>query len=298
MNKSNIESNQISVIGAGRAGQCLARALSKKGYTIGGLSCKNNKDAQNAVSFIGQGIACRTSEEAVGDSEIIFITTPDDVIGEVVKELKEKEINWQRRIVFHCSGVLSSKLLLPLKEKGAVVASLHPLQSLASPDNAEKALQNIYFSLEGDAEACKVGEVIVKKLGSKVIQINAENKIFYHTAASIASNYLITLLMLSCKIMEKGSIELKQAEDALLPLMKGTLENVSFKGIQLSLTGPIIRGDEKTILLHLNALREIDPEIEKLYRLLGLESLKIAESLGKLTTDKIKRIDKILKSSD
>jgi predicted short-subunit dehydrogenase-like oxidoreductase (DUF2520 family) len=298
MQNISLTINKISFIGAGRAGQSLARALSKKGYTIGGLSCKNNKDAQNAVSFIGQGIACRTNEEAVGDSEIIFITTPDDVINEVVNELKEKEIDWQRRIVFHCSGVLSSTLLLPLKEKGAVVASLHPLQSLASAHNAEKALRNIYFSLEGDAEACKVGEVIVEKLGSKVIQIKAEDKIFYHAAASIASNYLITLLMLSCRIMEKGSIEFKQAEEALLPLMKGTLENVELKGIEQSLTGPIIREDEKTILLHLKALREIDPDIEQLYRALGLQTLKIVQSQNCLTIDKIKRIDKILKSSD
>jgi predicted short-subunit dehydrogenase-like oxidoreductase (DUF2520 family) len=298
MKKSYIERNQISVIGAGRAGQSLAKALSRRGYIIGGLSCKNSKEAKNAVSVIGQGIACKTNEEAVGDSEIIFITTPDDVIGEVVNELKGKEINWQRRIVFHCSGVLSSKLLLPLKEKGAVVASLHPLQSLASPDNAEKALRSIYFSLEGDAEACKVGEVIVKKLGSKVIQINAENKIFYHTAASMASNYLVTLLMLSCKIMEKGSIELKQAEKALLSLMRGTLENVALKGIHQSLTGPIIRGDEKTILLHLKALREMEPDIEKLYRALGLETLKIAANIGHLSPGKIKRMKKILKSEE
>jgi predicted short-subunit dehydrogenase-like oxidoreductase (DUF2520 family) len=80
--------------------------------------------------------------------------------------------------------------------------------------------------------------------------------------------------------------------------MKGTLANAEKLGIHQSLTGPIIRGDEKTILLHLKALREMDPDIEKLYRVLGLQALKITESQRCLAKDKIKRIEKILKSSD
>ena len=298
MQNVSLAINKISFIGAGRVGQSLAIALSANGFIIGGLSCKDIKDAQKAVSFVGQGIACKTNEEVVKDSKIIFITTPDDVINDVVDELKEKELNWKGRTAFHCSGVLSSQLLLPLKEKGAAVASLHPLQSLASPDEAEKALRGIYFSLEGDAEACKVGEAIVKKLGSTVLHIRPETKIFYHTAASIASNYLTTLLKVSGAIMGKSGVTHKNAESALITLMKGTLANAEKLGVHQSLTGPIIRGDEKTILLHLNALREIDPDIEKLYRVLGLQTLEIAESQRHLAEDKIKRIEKMLKPSN
>jgi predicted short-subunit dehydrogenase-like oxidoreductase (DUF2520 family) len=298
MQNVSLAINNISFIGAGRAGQSLARALSKKGYTIGGLSCKSLKEAQKAVAFLGKGTAYEANEEAVEDSKIVFITTPDDVISNVVNELKEKELNWQGRVVFHCSGVLSSELLLALKRKGASVASLHPLQSLASPGNAEKALRGIYFSLEGDAEAYKVGEVIVKKLGSKVLRIRPETKIFYHAAATMASNYLTTLLNVSGSIMSRSGVSHKHAESALITLMKGTLANAEKLGIHQSLTGPIFRGDEKTILLHIKALREIDPDIEKLYTLLGLETLKLAESQGNLTKDKVKRIKKVLKSFD
>lgn len=298
MENATLISKKISIIGAGRVGQSLARALSKKGYIIGGLSCRNLADAQKAVLFLGEGYACRKNAEAVEDSGIIFITTPDDVISEIAEELERAKLQWKGRVVFHCSGVLSSALLSPLKKAGAATASLHPLQSLPAADYAEKALQGIFFALEGDDEACQVGEGLAQELGSQVLYIKPEAKALYHAAAAIASNYLTTLLFLSCKTMEKAGISLKQAESVLLPLMKGTLANIERLGILQSLTGPISRGDERTIILHLKALNKEDTKLEKLYRFLGLKTLRISRSLSRLSQDKIKSIETILKPLD
>ena len=298
MEKSSLVSKKISIIGAGRVGQSLGKALSKKGYIIGGLSCRNLTEAKQAAKFLGQGYPYQKNAEAVGNSGIIFITTPDDVIKNVVKELSKEELSWRGRVVFHCSGVLSSTLLSPLKKAGAATASLHPLQSFPEPYQVEKAFQGIFFLLEGDEEAFPIAQSLVKALGGHLLYLKSEDKALYHAAAAIASNYLISLLFIACKLMGKAGIPLRQAEDALLPLMRRTLANAEHFGIVHSLTGPISRGDEQTISLHLKALKAVDAELERIYRLIGLETLKIAENQGLISPTKKLKLLKLLQPSD
>jgi predicted short-subunit dehydrogenase-like oxidoreductase (DUF2520 family) len=99
----------------------------------------------------------------------------------------------------------------------------------------------------------------------------------YHAAAVVASNYLPVLLALSARLLVLAGVDEDDAIPALLPLMRGTLDNVSELGLAPALTGPISRGDIETVRLHLRTLPDREARV---YRDLGREAVALAEARG------------------
>jgi len=104
--------------------------------------------------------------------------------------------------------------------------------------------------------------------------VREEDRAAYHAAASIASNFLITLEeSASALLADAGAGE--EARELLAPLVLRTAANWADHGAA-ALTGPIARGDEETVERHLAALAETAPELIDLYRALASHTRAIA----------------------
>ncbi len=285
--------NAISIIGAGRLGTSLGSALSKKGYRIKLLSCRTSLSAEESQKIIGEGKASTDNIETARAGDIVILCLPDEEILNVTKELMNARIRWSEKFIFHCSGLLSSEVLKPLKEKGALTASIHPVQSFAHKSTPPEQFENIYFGLEGETKALKESQKIIQKLGGRSFIIEAGNKALYHTACSIASNFFVVLLDTASSLLNQVGLQEEQAFQVLLPLVKGTLHNVKKFDIRTSLTGPVIRGDKASIEKHLEALRQFPPFYE-MYRRLAFQALEIASREKKLNAQKIKAMKDLL----
>ena len=158
---------KIAIIGAGRVGKCFAYLL-KEDFEIIGLS---SKDSAN-LNFKEFKIFTPDKNSTLAkNSDIIFLTTPDDIIEKTCNEIfSDKTI--KEKFVFHCSGCHSSEILKKAKENNCSVGSIHPLQSVPDFDQGIKNLKNAYFCIEGDEEAKKVAKKIVNSISGK----------FYHTS--------------------------------------------------------------------------------------------------------------------
>ncbi len=285
--------NEISIIGAGRLGTSLGVALSKKGYRIKFLSCRTSLSAEESQKIIGEGKASTDNIQTARAGDIVILCLPDEEILKVTKELMGASIHWSDKFIFHCSGLLSSEVLKPLKAKGALTASIHPVQSVAHKRTLPEQFENIYFGLEGEPKALEESQKIIQKLGGRSFIIEAGNKALYHTACSIASNFLVVLLDTASSLLNQAGLQEEQAFQVLLPLVKGTLHNVKKFDIHASLTGPVIRGDKASVEKHLEALRKF-PLSYEMYRKLAFQALDIASREKKLSTQKIKALKDLL----
>jgi len=285
--------NEISIIGAGRLGTSLGAALSKKGYRIKFLSCRTSLSAEESRMIIGEGKASTDNVQTARAGDIVLLCLPDEEILKVTKELEAANINWSEKFIFHCSGLLSSEILNPLKAKGALTASIHPIQSFAQKRTPPEQFENIYFGVEGESKALELSQKIIRKLGSRSFIVEAENKALYHTACSIASNFLVVLLDMASSLLNQAGLQEDQAFQVLNPLVKGTLHNVKKFNIQASLTGPVIRGDKTSIEKHLEALKKF-PTFYETYRRLAFQALEIARREKKLSARKIKVLKDLL----
>jgi predicted short-subunit dehydrogenase-like oxidoreductase (DUF2520 family) len=285
--------NNFAIIGAGMVGTAIGYLLKKAGYEIVAIADKSAAALRRAQSYTG-GKACRKPQEVLREADCILITTPDDIILSVCKDIARSPLI-KGKYIFHMSGAGGLDLLDPARKAGAAVASIHPLQSFSSIDNAIQNIPSSYFGITADAKAKTQAETIVLALGGKPIYISSQQKSLYHAAACVASNYLVSLLNVVESIYQSIGINENDAKKAYLPLIYGSLKNIELSGSVQALTGPIARGDSGTIQKHVDAINANLPQYASLYSSLGLVTIKLARAKGTLNSRQAKKISNILK---
>lgn len=277
-------------IGAGTTGTALAVRLSQKGWPVVAVSSRTLSSAQKLVRRVSNCQAYPTTQELADVAEMVFITTPDDVIAEVCGK-----VQWHKgQSVLHCSGAHSVDILEPAKELGAAVGSFHPLQTFADVDQAIKNLPGSTFALEAEEPLLSTLKELVHLLNGNWVRLGSGDKVLYHTAAVFACNYLVTLVKLALDLWKDFGVSSKEATRALLPLLKGTLNNIDNIGVPDCLTGPIARGDLGTIERHLRALDAKNPSLVTTYKELGLQTIPIALAKGKVNEQKAEEMRALL----
>lgn len=257
----------ISIIGPGRLGNTLSVVFENSGYSVEHMYAKGEKI------------------EALSD--YTFITTPDSEIVKVVSELALSFQSLQGKQIFHCSGTLSYSILNELSKLGAVTACFHPLQAVTSRTSS---FAETYFDLEGEEEALDTLEKLVKDLGAKSMRVNSKEKELLHLSAVMASNYLVTLMDVALQVSGESNISQRTLMDALLPLMKSSLENLNKLSPSEALTGPIARGDIQTVQKHIKLL-ENEVDLLNMYKKLGLLTLELIGNDLKDNTIKFRLYD-------
>jgi predicted short-subunit dehydrogenase-like oxidoreductase (DUF2520 family) len=170
---------------------------------------------------------------------------------------------------------------------------MHPLQSFASVDHKTNPFQGIIVSVEGEGPAVDTAKTIAADLGGTVVTLLTAAKTLYHASAVVASNYLVTLLDLAVRLIEEAGVNRQDAFNLLKPLIEGTLSNIGKVGIKKALTGPIARGDIKTVQKHIEEIEIKKPELLPLYKMLAFYTIDIAGAGGVISELSIKELKRI-----
>jgi predicted short-subunit dehydrogenase-like oxidoreductase (DUF2520 family) len=280
----------IGFIGAGVTGTALACQLWQQGYRIIAVNSRSLSSSDRLASMIKGCRVCHTAQEVSDLAQVVFITTPDDIIADVADSL-----TWRPgQVAVHCSGVHSIDILEPAHKYAAYVCCLHPLQTFANIEEAIKNISGSTFALEGDEPALEIARDLAKAMNGNIITLKAGDKVLYHAAAVTLSNYLVTLMKTAADMWQSFGIPQEEAVKALLPLLKGTVNNIERVGIPGCLTGPIARGDVETIRKHVAALEKAQPASIEAYRVLGLNTLSIAIAKGRISLETAEEIRTIL----
>lgn len=267
-----------AVIGPGRLGQALIRALVSAGEHVGAVGVRREVTLPKIT--VPQ---MRTSARIASVADVVLVTTADADITTVVDKIMCAQPALTGRVFLHCSGILTSAVLSPLKDRGASVGSLHPLQTFALPVAAPPIFRETTFYFEGDEKARQAARRLARSLGASFKMIRAHDKALYHAAATIVSNYEVALFDAALSLLGKCGFRPPRARAMLAPLARRTLANLAAHDPVRALTGPIARGDVTTVERHLQALRARAPELLPLYRSLGLRAITIARRCRPLT---------------
>ncbi len=266
----------ITIIGAGAVGYALALSLHKKHYFINAVFSKSGKSARLLGKKVGasqRGILSKRSR----DKGIFFIAVPDDEIKNVVRRLLYRQSDFSDSLVFHTSGALSSDVLLPLKKKGAAVGSFHPLQTFPRSKIGSVTLREVFVAVEGDPKAVVAGKRIALGMGTRPFILSSQQKVLYHIAAVFGSNYFVTLLSVVEELGLRIGVSRKKIITMIEPLILQSLKNVRSGSASSALTGPIARGDVRTINKHRSALKTAKlRHISELYSALAKATTRLA----------------------
>jgi predicted short-subunit dehydrogenase-like oxidoreductase (DUF2520 family) len=230
----------ITVIGRGRLGSALASAL-------------------------GAGEPHGRGSDGAG-ADVVLLCVPDAEIAAAAACLAGARDDV---LVGHCSG---AGTLAPLAPHEAF--SLHPLMTVPAEG---ASFEGARCAVAGSTRrALDTAYALAARLGMAAVEIDDEDRAAYHAAASMASNFLVTLEGAAEQLLATAGAD----RDLLVPLVRATVENWAALGPERALTGPIARGDEDTVERQRATIEERAPHLLDLFDALAGATRELAAARG------------------
>ena len=215
----------IAIVGDGRVGRAIASALRDVGVDVHGP--------------LGRGATA-------DDADLVLLAVPDAEIGAAAAVIAPGPV------VGHFSGATTLEPLAPHEALG-----VHPLTTVTG----DTSFAGVPAAVAGSTpRALATARVLAETLGMTPFEIADADRAAYHAAASIASNFLVTLESFAEELAATAGVP----REAFVPLVRQTLANWQADG-SAALTGPIARGDEATVARQRAAVRERMPERAELF---------------------------------
>jgi predicted short-subunit dehydrogenase-like oxidoreductase (DUF2520 family) len=271
--------NTVGIIGPGRIGQAMGRLLGQAGVRVAFVAARKPAAARRAVRFIGMGKPTEVLDPILRSAAVLLITTSDIAIAEIGSQLAksgEGRNAWRGKVVLHTCGSLPSAVLRPLKLRGASIGSLHPYQTVPSPQAGVRSLPGGLWAIEGDRLALRIARSWVKKLEGVAFSVAADKKNFYHLSAFMVCPTVVTLMDQAASLLRQAGVPLRIARPMLSRFVADTARNFAELGGRRALTGPVVRGDWATVRRHIRVLRRSAPEFVPVYRSLLSAMLRLA----------------------
>lgn len=242
---------RCAVVGRGRLGTALAGALRSAGAAVDGP--------------LGRGAG------AAG-AEVVLLCVPDAEIARAAASVERPAEESGRDaardpLVGHCSGATT---LEPVLAGGHEAFSLHPLMTVTT---AGAPFAGAGCAVAGSSpRALALARDLAAALGMRPVEVADEDRAAYHAAASLASNFVVTLEDAAERLAASAGV----SRELIAPLMRQTVENVLAVGPEHALTGPILRGDEGTVARQRAAVAERCPDLLALFDALAAVTRPLA----------------------
>ena len=258
----------IAIIGPGRAGSALGRALRSAGYPIAAIGGRNPDNVRNLAEELGAR-ACQSPATAIDLADLTILAVPDDVILSLATDMVDSLCSAAGRSVVHLSGAQDRAALRPLAEQaGLRTGVFHPLQTFRRGAQAAENVAGTYFGIDAEPQFRDQLTQLALGIGGHPFDLSGIDRALYHAAAVFAANYPTTLLAEAIALASQAGLEAETARQGMTTLLAGAVKNLSELTPAEAITGPASRGDQGTIQRHLDALKK-DPELQRLYQLLA-----------------------------
>ena len=219
---------RIALTGRGRLGSALHQALGAAGLHVVPLGREERPD------------------EPV---DAVLLCVPDAAIADAAAV-----VAGSAPLIGHTSGATPLDVL-PADE----AFGLHPLQTFTADGGS---FAGAGAAIGGTtARALATAEALARCLGMRPFELADADRPAYHAAASIASNFLVTLEAAAEQVAATAGVD----REALAPLVRQTVENWAALGPGRALTGPVARGDEATVERQRAAIEAASPELIPLW---------------------------------
>lgn len=238
----------VAVVGSGRLGTALTRALREAGVQVAGPF---GRDAD------------------IGSPDAVVLCVPDKQIARVAASYAGAV-----PLIGHTSGATP---LSVIDAPGSALFGLHPLQSFVDGDGPGR-FHEISCAIAGTTQnALDAARGLAQVLRMHPFEIRDEDRPAYHAAACMASNFLITLQAAAEQIARGAGIEAAAAHGMLVPLVQASVQNWAAHGPRAALTGPVARGDHATVARQRVAVGRVGPELLALFDVLVERTQALAE---------------------
>src|SRR6266852_312815 len=284
------EKLRLGFVGAGRVGTGLATGFAHAAMDVVAIASRKIASAQKLAKRVPRARVC-AAQEVADRADIVFLTVPDDAIEAVASGIR-----WRAgSACVHCSGAAELDTLKKAVADGALAGGFHPLHMFGEPGESD-GLAGCTIALAGPDALVRKLEGLARALGAKPLRLPEGGRALYHAAANFSGAFVIALIRETITLWGKLGVAEADALAALLPLLRGTADNVERLGAAGGLGSAVARGDVGTIRRHLDALAKDAPDSLELYRILSLRTIPLARAKGTLEPQTAEEITALLQS--
>jgi predicted short-subunit dehydrogenase-like oxidoreductase (DUF2520 family) len=276
----------VGIVGVGRVGSALGAALSRAGHRVvaaTAVSAASQRRAQQRLA----GAAILPADEVVAMGALVLLAVPDDVLPGLVAGLGATGAWRPGQFVVHTSGAHGLAVLEPAAAAGAVPLALHPAMTFTGRDEDVARLDGAPFGVTAPPDLRPVAEALVVEMGGEPFWVPEASRPAYHAALSMGANHLVTLVADALALL--GAAGVDDPARVLAPLLGAALDNTLRLG-DAALTGPVSRGDARTVAGHLAAIDQRLPAVRAPYAAMARRTAERAEAAGRIDADQARAV--------
>jgi predicted short-subunit dehydrogenase-like oxidoreductase (DUF2520 family) len=280
----------IGVIGAGRVGAVLAARLRAAGHEVVAAAGESDASRQRAAALL-PGVPLLKPSAVARASELLLLTVPDDMLPNVVRVLADAGAIREGQVVAHTSGRHGLAVLAPAVAAGARAIALHPAMTFTGTEVDLGRLAGCVFGLTADPGERELAEQLVAEIGGTPMWVPEEMRTLYHAGLAHGANHLVTLVSEAMEMLTAAGAA--DPAGTLRPLLQAALDNALANG-DAALTGPIVRGDVRTVAAHLDDIAANVPDTLPTYVAMARATLDRAVTDGRLLPIQARKIARLL----
>ncbi len=244
----------VAILGSGNTAYHLLRAFNSSDVHLAGLISRDLAKGRETLEASGAncgliGGSIQTELEA----DVVILAVPESALTKVVRFYTFRE----DQVVVHTSGA-EPMSTLNFQNSGV----FYPLQTMTWGQPMD--FSNVPILIEGSNDQVESKLIdLAEAITSQVRMASSEERLHYHAAAVIASNFTNHLIGKAESFLATRGLTM----DVLFPLIEETVRKAKRIGAKKAQTGPALRGDEATMNRHLELISE--DAMKDLYRLLS-----------------------------
>jgi predicted short-subunit dehydrogenase-like oxidoreductase (DUF2520 family) len=256
----------LYVVGGGRIGSAVALLARRAGVPLAGIWCRGRDGAARASELVGIEAAHGPMPEAIAGAGLLLLAVPEDAVGAVAGALLDGGLLRGARAVLHVGGSRpASEALENLVGSTPSLGTFHPILAAAEARRVAELLPRSSVGIEGDAVARVAARALAVAIGAAPLELPAGQMALYHAAAVLVGNFPVALLAAALDLLGGIGIEEEPSKKALVGLLGSVVANLDALGPRRALTGPVRRGDARTVARHLEALSAASPALVPAY---------------------------------
>lgn len=290
----------VTIIGAGKVGSVLGKLLVEHGDAVTCVVSRSYESARRAGRYLDCSNVSTSVDSIPHDTDLIFISTPHKAVGSVARQLARLDhLNFRRVAVCHASGMLTARVLDPVRRRGATVFSFHPLQTFPRdfrPRDIVKSVRGIYYGVDGSPKGLRLADRLARALGGKTIHIPPNLRPFYHAACVVASNHLTAMMSILEQMFQRLRVKNMSFYPAFKPIIMATLKNIEGTSPAHALSGPVARGGVDTVAEHCTSVRRSAPELLPYFVRLTFETVRLASRKGSIDKAQARALIDVIQS--
>lgn len=196
----------IGIIGAGKVGVVLARALAGAAHSITGITAISEASRERAAAML-PGVPVLDIPEVVRRSELVIFAIPGDELPTLIKGLTSLEV-WQAgQIVMHTAPEHGYGVFEPALASGVIPIAMHPALVFTGTSIDLSRLQGASIAVTAPGPVLPIAQALAVEMGAEAVVVAEHDRAAYADALAAASEF-------SRAVVRQGIVALREIDVA------------------------------------------------------------------------------------